>query len=101
MTVHRSSHASSELPTEEVQSVEAEVELKDLPTSEEVQTDTEPTESHTTFKPVNPAVELTLIRRTFVDKVRLVMGPSCLGLDYILSAGSLINYCQCSLTFSN
>ena len=79
MTVHRSSHASSEQPTEEVQSVEAEVELQDLPTSAEVQTDMEPTESHTTFKPVNPAVELTLIRRTSVDKVRLVRGPSCLG----------------------
>ena len=81
ITVHRRTHADSEQPTEEVQNIEKEVELQDLPTSAEVQTDTEPTESHTTFKPVNPAVELTLIRRTSVDKVRLVGGiRSCLGL---------------------
>ena len=90
ITVHRRTHADSEQPMEEVQSVEKEVELQDLPTSAQVQTDTKPTESHTTFKRVNPAVELTLIRRTSVDKVRLVRGPNCLGLDYILSAGSLI-----------
>ena len=74
ITVHRS-HVDSEQATEEVESIEMEVELQDLPTSAEVQTDTEPTESHTTFKPVNPAVELTLIRHTSVDKVRLVRGP--------------------------
>ena len=83
ITVHRI-HADSEQPAEEVQSIETEVELQDLPTSTEIQTDMEATESHTTFKPVNPAVELTLIRRTSVDKVRLVSSPSCLGLDYIL-----------------
>ena len=92
ITVHsdRRTHADSEQPTEEVQSIETEVELQDLPTSTEMQTDTEPTEPHTTPKPVNPAVDFTLIRRTSVDKVRLVRGPNCLGLDYILSAGSLI-----------
>ena len=81
ITVHRRTHTDSERPTEEVQSIETEVELQTLPTSAQVQTDTEPTESHTTFKPINPAVELTLIRRTSVDKVRLVGGiRSCLGL---------------------
>ena len=67
ITVHRS-HADSEQATEEV-------ELQDLPTSAQVQTDTAAMEAHTTPKPVNPAVELTLIRHTSVDKVRLVRGP--------------------------
>ena len=72
ITVHRRAHTDSERPTEEVQSIEMEVELQTLPTSVQVQTDTEATEAHTSPKAVNPAVELTLIRRTFVDKVRLV-----------------------------
>ena len=52
--VHRRTHADSEQPMEEVQSVEKEVELQDLPTSAQVQTDTKPTEAH---KPLN---QLTL-----------------------------------------
>ena len=81
ITVHRRTHTDSKRPTEEVQSIEMEVELQTLPTSVQVQTDTEATEAHTTPKAVNPAVELMLIRRTSVDKVRLVGGiRSCLGL---------------------
>ena len=75
ITAYRRTHIDSQQPTEEVQSVETEEELQDLPTSTEIQTDTAATEAHTTPKPVNPAVELTLIRRTSVDKVRLVRGP--------------------------
>ena len=75
ITAYRRTHIDSEQPTEEVQSVETEEELQDLPTSTEIQTDTAATEAHTTPKPVNPAVELTLIRRTSVDKVRLVRDP--------------------------
>ena len=63
-----------ELPTEEAQSVQTEAEQADTPTSTEfeVQTDTEGTEPKTPPKPVNPAVELTLLRHTSVDKVRAV-----------------------------
>ena len=46
ITAYRRTHIDSEQPTEEVQSVEAEEELQDLPTSAQVQTDTEPTEAH-------------------------------------------------------
>ena len=52
-------------------SVQTEVETAHSPTSTEVQTDTETTEAHTTPKPVNPDVELTLIRHTSTaDEVR-------------------------------
>ena len=63
-----------ELPTDEAQSVQTEAERADTPTSTEfeVQTDTEGTETQTPPKPVNPAVELTLLRHTSVDKVRAV-----------------------------
>ena len=65
---------NGELPTEEAQSVQTEAERADTPTSTEfeVQTDTEGTEAQTPPKPVNPAVELTLLRHTFGDKVRAV-----------------------------
>ena len=75
ITAYRRTNVDSERSTEEVQSVETDVELQDLPTSTEIQADTAATEAHTTPKPVNPAVELTLIRRTSVDKVRLVRDP--------------------------
>ena len=101
ITVLRS-HADSERPTEEVQSVEAEVELQDLSTSAQVQTDTEATEAteaHTTPKPVNPTVELALIRRTSVDKVRLVRGKR-LGLYiYLLQLGLLDQRQQLCIIF--
>ena len=63
-----------ELPTDEAQSVQTEAERADTPTRTEfeVQTDTEGTEAQTPPKPVNPAVELTLLRHTSVDKVRAV-----------------------------
>ena len=55
------------LATEEAQT---ETEGGNLPTSADVQTDTEATEAPTTPKPVNPAVELTLLRHTSVGQVR-------------------------------
>ena len=52
------------LATEEAQT---ETEGGNLPTSADVQTDTK---TPTTPKPVNPAVELTLLRHTSVGQVR-------------------------------
>ena len=61
ITVHWNSDAS----------VQTEEETAHSPTSTEVQTDMETTEAHTTPKPVNPDVELTLIRHTSTaDEVR-------------------------------
>ena len=61
---------NGELPTEEARRVQTEAEQTDSATSTEVQTDTEATNAQTTSKPVNPAVELTLLRHTSVGKVR-------------------------------
>ena len=66
---------NGELPTEEARRVQTEAERTDSTTSTEVQTDTEATNAQTTSKPVNPAVELTLLRHTSVGKVRSSPAP--------------------------
>ena len=57
----------------EATDVQTDTEATDVQTNTEatdVQTDTEATEAPTTPKPVNPAVELTLLRHTSVGQVR-------------------------------
>ena len=49
---------------------QTETEGGNLTTSADVQTDTKATETSTTPTPVNPAVELTLLRHTSVGQVR-------------------------------
>ena len=61
---HGRSVADSAWPRNTSQGVQTEVELAYSSTSTEVQTDTETTGAHATPKPVNPDVELTLIRNT-------------------------------------
>ena len=63
--VHGRGVADRAWPRNESQGVQTEVELAYSSTSTEVQTDTETTGAHATPKPVNPDVELTLIRNTF------------------------------------
>ena len=67
---YRETAGSLELPTEEDRSVQAEAEGRKLPTSADVQSDTGAAETQTPPKPVNPAVDLTLLRRTSVGQVR-------------------------------
>ena len=69
--VHGKSDADTVWLRKESQSVQTKVETAYSPTSTDVQTDTENTEAHTTPKPVNPDVELALIRHTSTaDEVR-------------------------------